>query len=138
MDVSESQALFLKFAEPLTSYAAFSAERRQLADMLAQNLWKALIAGPQAEDTIWYVLWHSTTGMSDAELASLGFRRIAGSGLIYRHTALSAQPLLERNAAIEPSITAMPASLNSVGVIISRRREKLVRNVAMFEQECAP
>ncbi len=33
-------------------------------------------------------MWHSTTGMSDAELASLGFRRIAGSGLIYRHTAL--------------------------------------------------
>ncbi len=61
MDVSESQALFLKFAEPLASYAA-----------------------------------------------------------------------------IEPSITAMPASLNSVGVIISRRCEKLVRNVAMFEQECAP
>jgi hypothetical protein len=33
-------------------------------------------------------MWHSTTGMSDAELASLGFRRIAGSGLIYRHSAL--------------------------------------------------
>ncbi len=31
---------------------------------------------------------HSTTGLSDAELASLGFRRIAGSGLIYRHSAL--------------------------------------------------
>ena len=56
MDVSESQALFLKFAEPLASYAAFSAERRQLADMLAQNLWKALIAGPQAEDPMWDVL----------------------------------------------------------------------------------
>ena len=56
MDVSESQALFLKFAEPLASYAAFSAERKQLADMLAQNLWKALIAGPQAEDTMWDVL----------------------------------------------------------------------------------
>ena len=33
-------------------------------------------------------MWHSTTGLSDAELASLGFRRIAGSGLIYRHSAL--------------------------------------------------
>ena len=33
-------------------------------------------------------MWQSTTGLSDAELASLGFRRIAGSGLIYRHTAL--------------------------------------------------
>ena len=27
-------------------------------------------------------------GLSDAELAALGFRRIAGSGLIYRHSAL--------------------------------------------------
>jgi len=33
-------------------------------------------------------MWHSTTGLSDAELASLEFRRIAGSGLIYRHSAL--------------------------------------------------
>lgn len=33
-------------------------------------------------------MWHSTTDMADAELASLGFRRIAGSGLIYRHSAL--------------------------------------------------
>ena len=33
-------------------------------------------------------MWHSTTGLSDSELASLGFRRIAGSGLIYRHSAL--------------------------------------------------
>jgi len=33
-------------------------------------------------------MWHSTTGLTDAELASLGFRRIAGSGLIYRHSAL--------------------------------------------------
>lgn len=30
---------------------------------------------------------HSTIGLSDAELAALGFRRIAGSGLIYRHSA---------------------------------------------------
>ena len=33
-------------------------------------------------------MWHSTTRLSDAELAALGFRRIAGSGLIYRHSAL--------------------------------------------------
>ena len=33
-------------------------------------------------------MWHSTSGLSDAELASLGFRRIAASGLIYRHSAL--------------------------------------------------
>jgi hypothetical protein len=33
-------------------------------------------------------MWHGTTGLSDAELAALGFRRISGSGLIYRHSAL--------------------------------------------------
>ena len=33
-------------------------------------------------------MWHNTSGLPDAELASLGFRRIAGSGLIYRHSAL--------------------------------------------------
>lgn len=65
MDVSESQALFMKFAEPLSSYAAFSAERKQLADMLSENLWKALIAGPQAEDTMWDVL--TNQGNLDAE-----------------------------------------------------------------------
>lgn len=65
MDVSESQALFMKFAEPLASYAAFSAERKQLADMLSQNLWKALIAGSQAEDTMWDVL--TNEGNLDAE-----------------------------------------------------------------------
>ena len=32
-------------------------------------------------------MWHDTTGLSDTELASLGFRRIAGSELIYRHSA---------------------------------------------------
>ena len=33
-------------------------------------------------------MWHDTTGLSDTELASLSFRRIAGSELIYRHSAL--------------------------------------------------
>jgi hypothetical protein len=33
-------------------------------------------------------MWHQTTDLTDAELASLGFRRIAGSNLIYRHSAL--------------------------------------------------
>jgi hypothetical protein len=33
-------------------------------------------------------MWHRTSGLSDAELASLGFRRIAGSELIYRHSVL--------------------------------------------------
>ena len=36
-------------------------------------------------------MWHSVTGLTDPELASLGFRRIAGSGLIYRHSALKSE-----------------------------------------------
>ena len=65
MDKTEVKALFLKFAEPLATYASFSADRKQLSDMLSQNLWKALIAGPHAEDTIWDVL--TTEGNLDAE-----------------------------------------------------------------------
>ncbi|MDA1014665.1 MAG: hypothetical protein O3A00_09470 [Planctomycetota bacterium] len=33
-------------------------------------------------------MWHRTTDLSDTELATLGFRRIAGSKLIYRLSAL--------------------------------------------------
>ena len=33
-------------------------------------------------------MWHRTTEISNSELAALGFRRIAGSDLIYRHSAL--------------------------------------------------
>jgi hypothetical protein len=33
-------------------------------------------------------MWHRSTEISDSELAALGFRRIAGSELIYRHSAL--------------------------------------------------
>ncbi len=33
-------------------------------------------------------MWHRTSGLSDAELEPLGFRRIAGSELIYRHYVL--------------------------------------------------
>jgi hypothetical protein len=33
-------------------------------------------------------MWHQTTELTDSELAGLGFRRIAGSNLIYRHSAL--------------------------------------------------
>ncbi len=65
MDKTEVQELFQKFAEPLATYAAFSADRKQLAEMLSQNLWKALIAGPQAEDIMWDVL--TTEGKLDAE-----------------------------------------------------------------------
>jgi hypothetical protein len=34
------------------------------------------------------VMWKDTSGLSGAELADLGFRKIAGSDLIFRHSAL--------------------------------------------------
>jgi hypothetical protein len=50
----------------------------------------ATIGSMFSEATV-VAMWHSTTGLSDPELASLGFRRIAGSGLIYRHSALGSE-----------------------------------------------
>jgi hypothetical protein len=34
------------------------------------------------------VMWKDTSGLPEAELAGLGFRKIAGCDLIYRHSAL--------------------------------------------------
>jgi hypothetical protein len=53
VDHPEVQALFQKFAAPLAGYAATSPARKELAEMLARNLWMALIAGPEMEDETW-------------------------------------------------------------------------------------
>src|SRR5262249_19728912 len=34
------------------------------------------------------IMWKDTSGLSEKDLADLGFRKIAGSELIYRHSAL--------------------------------------------------
>ena len=34
-----------------------------------------------------FATWHDTTGLSDAKLVELGFQKIAGSRLIFRHSA---------------------------------------------------
>ena len=60
MDQAEVQTLFRKFAAPLAGYAATSRERKELAEMLARNLWTAMIAGPEMEEETWKVL--RTTG----------------------------------------------------------------------------
>lgn len=60
MDRSEVQTLFRQFSAPLAAYAATSPERKALADMLARNLWTAMIAGPEMEVQTWVVL--KTTG----------------------------------------------------------------------------
>ena len=53
MDQHEIQILFRKFAAPLAGYAATSAARKELAEMLARNLWMAMIAGPEMEEETW-------------------------------------------------------------------------------------
>jgi len=55
VDQAEVQALFRKFAAPLAGYAATSAARKDLAEMLARNLWMAMIAGPELEEETWQV-----------------------------------------------------------------------------------
>jgi hypothetical protein len=55
MEHAEAQALFRKFAAPLAGYAATSPPRQALAEMLARNLWMAMIAGPAMEEEMWKV-----------------------------------------------------------------------------------
>jgi hypothetical protein len=56
VDQAEVQALFHRFAAPLGGYAATSPARKELAEMLARNLWTALIAGPEMEQETWQIL----------------------------------------------------------------------------------
>ena len=65
MDQAEVQALFRRFAAPLAGYAATSPARKDLAEMLARNLWTAMIAGPEMEEATWEIL--KTTGNLDAD-----------------------------------------------------------------------
>ena len=60
MDQAEAQALFRKFTAPLAGYGATSPARKELAEMLARNLWTAMIAGPEMEEETWKIL--KTTG----------------------------------------------------------------------------
>ena|ERR1700722_8078851 len=55
MDQAEVQTLFRKFAAPLAGYAATSPARKELAEMLARNLWTAMIGGPEMEEETWKV-----------------------------------------------------------------------------------
>jgi hypothetical protein len=55
MDQAEVQDLFRRFAAPLAGYAATSPARKELAEMLARNLWMAMIAGPEMEEETWKV-----------------------------------------------------------------------------------
>jgi hypothetical protein len=67
MDQTEVQTLFRKFATPLAGYAATSPARKELAEMLARNLWMAMIAGPEMEEETWKV-FKSQANLDDDSL----------------------------------------------------------------------
>jgi len=59
--------LFQGFSAPLAAFASTSRERRELAEMLARNLWAAMIAGPEMESKTWKIL-KSTGKLDDSSL----------------------------------------------------------------------
>jgi len=62
-------------------------------------------------------MWHTTTGLTDAELASLGFRRIAGSVLIYRHSALRSDFTDEHPKGLDVPLEFEPAESDAEWVL---------------------
>jgi hypothetical protein len=52
MTQEEAQALFRKFAAPLTPYVT-SGKRQASAESLARCLWLALVTGPEIEEAVW-------------------------------------------------------------------------------------
>jgi hypothetical protein len=70
MDQAEVQALFRKFSAPLAGYVDTSAGRKELAEMLARILWRAMIAGPETEEEIQKVL-KSTRRLDDDSLQAI-------------------------------------------------------------------
>ena len=70
VEQAEVQALFRKFSAPLAGYGATSAARKELAEMLARLLWRAMIAGPETEEEIQKVL-KSTRKLGDDSLQAI-------------------------------------------------------------------
>ena len=70
MEQAEVQAVFRKFSAPLADYGATSAARKELAEMLARILWRAMIAGPETEEEIRKVI-KSTRRLGDDSLQAM-------------------------------------------------------------------
>jgi len=62
MQESDVQAIFLRFAAPLSGFALLGG-RKESVEELARNLWMVLLAGDQAEEQMWRSL-----AQSDADL----------------------------------------------------------------------
>lgn len=54
------------------------------------------------------VMWHMSEQFPEIELAQLGFRRISGQDLIFRHTALATEFLNKNPRGIDVDFTASP------------------------------
>ncbi len=66
----EIRDLFRQFGSPLAGYASTSSARKALAEMLARQLWTAMIAGPQMEQETWKVL-KTEARLSDEDLRAI-------------------------------------------------------------------
>lgn len=55
MQPADIEALFLRFAAPLSGFAALGG-RAETVDELARNLWMVLLAGDEAEEAMWHSL----------------------------------------------------------------------------------
>jgi len=64
----EAQALFRKFAAPLSPYVT-SPGRKEAAEMLVRSLWLALVTGPEIEEAVWTGL--KDTNMDDDSIEAL-------------------------------------------------------------------
>ena len=62
MQESDVQAIFLRFAAPLSGFAMLGG-RKESVEELARNLWMVLLAGYHAEEQMWRSL-----AQSDADL----------------------------------------------------------------------
>ena len=62
MQESDVQAIFVRFAAPLSGFAILGG-RKESVEELARNLWMVLLAGDQAEEQMWRSL-----ARSDADL----------------------------------------------------------------------
>ena len=73
------------------------------------------------------VMWMNTSGLSETELAHLGFRKIAGSELIFRHSALRT-----------PFSDANPTGQDTAAAVAEPEHEDWVMQEWKRFQEAAP
>ena len=64
MEQPDIQDLFIRFAAPLSGFAALGS-RKESVEELARNLWMAMLAGSDAEEQMW-----TSLDQADADLCN--------------------------------------------------------------------